>query len=663
MMAYHGSIADLLSRYARGIRGFDLLIRNPLHVCGIAGVIGRDAGEVRRALAPMLACQTHRGPDDEGTEIVEAGGWTAGLGQRRLSIIDLSPAGHQPMVHPQTGDVLIYNGELYNFQDLRAELAATGVSFRGHSDTEVILHALAQWGPRVVDRLYGMYAFAWLDRRNRKLLLARDPVGIKPLYIAQTADRLLFASEVRGLLASGLMKGEVDPSAVAGLLAFGAVQGPRTILKGATTIKRGALVEFDLSGSTIGEGRVIHRWTFPTPDPTMDEGRAVESLRTTLDTSIRQHLISDVPVGVFLSSGVDSTILASLAARHTERLRTFTVGFADNPDMSEAPLTERTARDLGVEHTEIQVTDDEALETTRSWMRSLDQPSVDGLNVYVISKAVRERGIVVALSGQGGDELFGGYPSFADVPAAARQMRRIAWLPKPVRAGAAALATARQPAAVRFKAVDMARTQGDIRDLYFHRRRMMSDAQLASLGVRAADLGLDACFLPPEAVEPDGEVAGDAVATISRLESRFYMGNMLLRDSDTNGMAHSLEIRVPFLDRRMLDLAFSVPGRVMLPDGRATKHLLRRAFHELLRPELAQQGKRGFTLPVKRWMTGPLRDQSEAAIRHLKHSGLLRAEGIDCVWRAFLAEPESPIWSRALTLTVLGQYVMDRGLR
>jgi asparagine synthase (glutamine-hydrolysing) len=631
-------------------------------VCGIAGIIARDSGEVRRALAPMLTCQKHRGPDDEGSEVVELGGWAAGLGQRRLAIIDLTPAGHQPMVHPETGDVLTYNGELYNFQDLRAELEASGVRFRGHSDTEVILHGLARWGPAVIDRLCGMYALAWLDRRNRKLLLTRDPVGIKPLYLSRTPERLLFASEVRGLLASGMVERAVDPGAVAGVLAFGAVQEPRTILKGVTTVPRGAVLEFDLSGGTIGEARTVQRWRFPAPDPAVDEARAVGSLRETLDTSVRQHLISDVPVGVFLSSGVDSTILATLAARHTERLRTFTVGFADNPDMSEAPLTEKTARDLGVEHAEIQITGADALETARAWMRSQDQPSMDGLNVYVISKAVRERGIIVALSGQGGDELFGGYPSFAEVPLGVRRMKKITWLPRSVRAGAAVLATARRPAMVRFKAVDMARSRGDVRGLFFHRRRMLSDPQLEALGVSAAALGLDENFVPHEALEADGEVAGDPVATISRLESRFYMGNMLLRDGDSNGMAHSLEIRVPFLDRRMLDLAYSVPGRVMLPTGRANKHLLRRAFGGMLRPELASQGKRGFTLPLKRWMLGPLRESCEGAVGHLKGTGLVRPQGVDSVWAAFLAEPESPIWSRALTLVVLGQYLKERNL-
>lgn len=625
-------------------------------MCGIAGIITRDAGAASSSLSAMVACQAHRGPDDQGIETVRCGPWTVGLGQRRLSIIDLSPAGHQPMVNAATGDVLTYNGELYNFQGLRRELEAEGVRFRGHSDTEVILHALGRWGPGSIDRMCGMYALAFYNARARTLLLARDPLGIKPLYIGRGGDgTVVFASEVRAVLASGVVSRDVNRGAVAGLLAYGAVQEPATFYAGVAPVPRGAVQEIDLSGERPGEARTIGRWRFPAVDESWNEARAVEAVKERLEIAVRDHLIADVPVGVFLSSGLDSTIMAGLAARHTERLRTFTVGFADNADMSEAALTKQTAADLGVEHNEIQVTGAEALASVRAWLGALDQPSMDGLNVYVISEAVRKRGIVVALSGQGGDELFGGYPSFADVPRAAAKMKQIAWMPAPVRAGLAGLATMRRPAAVRMKAADMARSGGSLRELYLHRRRAMSDGQLAELGIEAGG-AVDASFLPAGATD-DVEPCGDEVATIARLESRLYMGNMLLRDGDANGMAHSLEIRVPFLDRRVIDLAYSIPGRVLLPEGKANKHLLRRAFGPLVRPELASLAKRGFVLPIRRWMTGPLRETCETALAHLRSSGFVRPAGVDAVWSRFIAEPESPIWSRAFTLVVLGSYL------
>jgi asparagine synthase (glutamine-hydrolysing) len=294
-----------------------------------------------------------------------------------------------------------------------------------------------------------------------------------------------------------------------------------------------------------------------------------------------------------------------------------------------------------------------------AWLRALDQPSMDGLNVFVISKAVRAQGVIVALSGQGGDELFGGYPSFTDVPRARALLGRVAWVPRPVRAGLATMATMRRPQVFRQKAADMAGSDGSVLALYLHRRRALSDAQLRELGIEAAACGLDGYFLPPGAVD-GADTQADAIATISRLESRLYMGNMLLRDGDANGMAHSLEIRVPFLDRRVIDLAYTVPGSVMLPEGKANKHLIRRAFGDLIRPELAGLKKRGFVLPTRRWMMGPLREMCEGALSHLKGTGLLRADGVDWVWRSFLASPESPIWSRALTLVVLGSYLSRR---
>jgi asparagine synthase (glutamine-hydrolysing) len=629
-------------------------------VCGIAGILSPDPVRARDALARMVPALAHRGPDGEGAVTVEMGGIHAALGMRRLAIIDLSPAGRQPMVHPATGDVLVYNGETYNFADLRAELEREGEGFRGQSDTEVVLHGLARWGPAAVDRVRGMYAWAFLDRRAGRLLLGRDPLGIKPLYMARAGADLLFASEVRGLLASGVVPRRIDRAGAASMLAYGAVQEPRTIFEGITAVPPGAVLAIDLAGGRVGEPRVISRWRFPAPDPSMDEARAVGAVRETLEASVRDHLVSDVPVGVFLSSGIDSTIVASLAARHAGRLRTFTVGFSEDPDLSEAPLAHRTAADLGVDHTEITVSGAEGLAGAEGWLSALDQPSMDGLNVYLISGAVRARGIVVALSGQGGDELFGGYSVISDVLRAARALRPLAWLPAGMRGGMAALATAGRAGAVRAKAIDMARARPDLLELYLHRRRLMSAAQLAALGLDCPSLGLERSCVPPEAMREEGLlVAGDPVASLSRLESRLYLGNTLLRDGDANGMSHGLEIRVPFLDRHMLELVYSIPGRVLMPRPRAGKHLLRAAFSGLIRPELANQRKRGFVLPMRRWMLGPLREPCEAFLGVLRGSGVVEPAGVDGVWQAFLREPQSPAWTRALTLCVLGRYLHD----
>lgn len=605
----------------------------------------------------MIACQAHRGPDDSGAEYLDAGQHALGMGFVRLSILDLSPAGHQPMHHPTNGDVITFNGEIYNFAVLRRELEAEGIAFRGHSDTEVLLHALARHGPSVISRLEGMYAFAWYCKARQELLLCRDPLGIKPIYFASLPNAFLYGSELRVVTASGLVPKRLDHGSVFSMLAYGAVQDPRTILDAVQCLPPGSYQVFDLSKPISQMARPPQRyWNFPAMRHGITEQQAVEAVRTTLESAVHDHLVSDVPVGVFLSSGLDSTIMAALAARHTTNLRTFTVSFADEPDMSEGRHAAETARRIGAQHTEIQITGADALAAATRWLDSLDQPSSDGLNTYVISQAVRQHGIVVALSGLGGDELFGGYSTFASVPQMARLRGAIAWLPMSARRFAAGLAAVGKPSAVREKAADMLGSDGTVASLYTYSRRALSDQALAALGASTTGAGLDGHFLPPQAFAGWPGSNGDIVAAVSQLESRLYMGNTLLRDSDTNGMAHSLEIRVPMLDRRLLDLAYALPGSIRLPNGVANKHLLRVAFADLLPPEIASLSKRGFTLPVGRWIVGPLRELCEDGLNYLKHQGVLRPEGIDATWNSYLAEPHGRRWARAFSLCVIGLY-------
>jgi asparagine synthase (glutamine-hydrolysing) len=624
-------------------------------VCGIAGLIVHKEEIARKALSSMVTAQVHRGPDDVGEKILPFGDNVVGLGQRRLSILDLSPAGHQPMFHAESGDRIVFNGEIYNFGVFRDELSSLGVKWKGHSDTEVLLHGLVRWGPEFISRLEGMFAFAWLRSRERQLVLARDPLGIKPLYVAHTSQSFLFASEVRALMASQLVPRKIDSQAVAGFLAYGSIPEPRTFFQNVSAFPAGCYqtIEIDTVLKKSQSSPKQH-WSFPEIDSNLNQEQVLDSIARTLDASVRGHLVSDVPVGVFLSSGLDSTIVAGLAAKHAPNLRTFTVGFSDQPDMSESHMAGRTAALLGTKHTDIQITGPEAESAALAWLRSLDQPSVDGLNTYIISRAVRAEGIVVALSGLGGDELFGGYSSFGRVPRMSNMVRRISWLPAWGRSAISSVATLGRPEAVRQKATDIIRTNGGLVELFLQCRRTMSNRQLHALGIVPEQLDLTEDFLTQQARDQLTSTANDPVADLSQLESTFYMRNTLLRDSDTNGMAHSLEIRVPLLDRRMLDLVYAIPGHIRLPDGNANKHLLRHAFRDLLRPELVAQTKRGFTLPVGRWMVGPMRDLCESGLAHLKKLDILRPEGIDTVWRAFINGPDHERWSRAFALCVLG---------
>jgi asparagine synthase (glutamine-hydrolysing) len=630
-------------------------------MCGIAGIIAPDEQLVRKALPPMMDAQAHRGPDERDSTYLRFGNVSLGFGHLRLKIIDLSSSAHQPMIHPQTGDQIIFNGEIYNFQVLRRELEASGIRFRGHGDTETLLHALTEWGPeKTIPRLQGMFAFAYYEPARQRLVLARDSIGIKPLYIAQIPGGLIFASEVRALIASGRIERTLDPRGIAGLLAYGAVQHPFTLFKAIQSFPAGhyqILTRESFGNGYQPEEGLQRFWDFPAPDPDLTEQQAVPRIRQIIDDAVRDHLISDVPTGVFLSSGLDSTIVAGVAARHTPHLRSFTVGFEDQPDLSEFQLSRETAELFNLRHTEVHITNDDTLSATESWLRALDLPSLDGLNVYVISGAVRRQGITVALSGQGGDELFGGYPSFIEVPRLRSMASKAAWMPAAFRRSLARVATVGKSEAVRQKAIGMAGSDGGILSLYLHRRRAMSDPQLHSLGLEAGALGLSEDFIPPQSAADAAVDPCDITWSISRLESQFYMGNMLLRDGDADGMAHSLEIRVPLLDQRLLDFAFAIPGSVRLPAGGRPKHLLRAAFPELLRPALQRQGKRGFELPVRRWMLGPMRELCQSGLQTLKSIDLLRPQSLDSFWTAFEREPESPIWSRVFTLCVLGLYL------
>jgi asparagine synthase (glutamine-hydrolysing) len=629
-------------------------------MCGLAGIVTADENAVASALPRMVRAQNHRGPDDSGQTILRLGDLALGLGFTRLSILDLTPAARQPMIDGDTGDALIYNGEIYNFRSLREMLRKEGFSFTSTGDTEVLLKALVAWGPRALSRLEGMFAFAYYDRSANTLLLARDPLGIKPLYFSCKPGALVFASEVRAVLASGLASGELDRAGLAGYLAYGSVQDPYTLFKWVRSFPAGCWMEIPpkavISGSLPEPCR---HWVFPAPQGSADAREAAQLVRETLERAVRDHLVSDVPLGFFLSSGLDSTVVTSLAACSGADVRTLTVGFPGHDHLNEGEIAHRTAAALGVSHTEIFLTEANALEATVQWLSALDLPSIDGMNIFVISRVARAVGLTVAISGQGGDELFGGYPSFRDIPRVRQTLRRLALVPAPLRSRLADMLLAGKTEAVRLKLGDMVRSDASLLSLYLHRRRTLSDSQMATLGFDAKALGLSAGFLAPEVVAGLPIEESDSTWTISQLETRLYLGNMLLRDGDANGMANSLEIRVPMLDRRLIDLVLALPGSVRLPAPKADKHLLRAACRDLLRPEVTAQAKLGFLLPIGSWMLGPLREVCEGAMREVENSGVVDPAGASAIWQAFLREPGSSIWSRAWELCVLGRYLQN----
>ena len=623
-------------------------------MCGIAGIIHPSQSSALAGVRSMNEAQAHRGPDGDGTWHLRIGDVSLALGHRRLAIQDLSPAGRQPMGNPSTGDVVVYNGELYNVVQLRSQLAAAGALFRGHSDTEVLLAAFERWGIACLDRLFGMFAFALWAARERRLYLVRDPLGIKPLYWAANAGALVLASELRAVLSSGLVEHRVDPIGLQSLLAYGAVAQPRTMIEGVRLLPPGTWVAVR---SGFRRKRLPHstqtvlgvRRDAPRRDLSAASGRGTPHSAV---GAARSHLVSDAPLAVFLSGGIDSTAIAALA-REAREIDTFTVRLAEDVEMDEAPIARNTAAALATRHHEVVVRERDALHLASKWLSSVDQPSVDGLNTYVIARAAREQGIVVALSGLGGDEMFGGYSTFYEVPRllyAARAARRLpaAFSATIARRFASNSATRAE------KLHDLLDLDASAVSISLWRRRLLSDVQMKALGFD--DLG-HRQFLPPECDPWYGVPSNSVWGAVRAVETQLYMSNMLLRDADVFGMAHGLEIRVPLLDRRVVDAALAYARPSLDPRRTPNKPWLVEALAGRVPPEVLNRTKTGFVLPQARWMSGPLREAFEERIEATATSGLVDGRGVREFWERFFREPRGPAWSRAWMLGALGEWI------
>jgi asparagine synthase (glutamine-hydrolysing) len=633
-------------------------------MCGIAGILASDGRAVEPAVRRMMRAMIHRGPDDEGYEQFllgpDAGGAACGFGFRRLAIMDLSPAGHQPMVNGVTGDVLIFNGEIYNFAELRSRLKSQGCAFRSTGDSEVLLHALGAWGERALDELDGMFAFAFYHAASRRVLVARDPLGIKPLYVARVLDAIVLASEVRGVLASGLVPNELDPAGIAACLAYGAPQDPLTVHRAIRSLPSGTCEWLD-AGSLAGRPPASRRyWSFPEVERPAAEPEIVAAIRSDLAKSVRRQCAADVPLGVFLSGGIDSATMAAFAAMGTAaqgRASSFAVGYDVPGATDETQAAAETAHAVGTRHFQTIVDDEWSMLQWYEWLKAADRPSIDGLNTYIVSGVVKDHDITVALSGLGADELFGGYPSFRRVPKARLALAAVAWLPRGLRRGVASSLLGGLLADKRAKLVDLVSSGASAIELAALARRTQSDAVLQSLGLDARRLGLAPSYLPAEAIAPLESRSRDPFAAVSRAELALYTGNTLLRDADTNSMAHSLEIRVPFLGRRLVDRVSRLPGWARAPRGSQPKHLLRKAVSDRLPAAVFTRPKTGFSLPFGDWMFGPLRDQCEAAIGSLAACPLFDAGVVQKMWADYAARRKQIHWSRPLSLVVLGNYL------
>ena len=634
-------------------------------MCGIAGMIGRLDEPNRAALGRMSNAMVHRGPDASGTWVSapDARGWGALLAHRRLSILDLSPAGAQPMVDPVTGHVVVFNGEIYNFGDLRRRLVAEGQKFQSTGDTAVMLRAIGLHGPDAVSWLRGMFAFACWDPKQRRLLLARDPLGIKPLYLARSSDpdagwSVAFASELRALLASGLLgTPHLNPEGVATAVWNGFVIGPGTAVKGIDLLWPGRLLEVDDAGKEV---RQEDFWCIPdhAPRPAMDE----DGLAAILEEGMRLHLASDVPLAVFLSGGVDSSAMANMAQRAARSpIHTFTLAFEEQ-EFNEGPIARQIAAAIGTQHHEVVLTEGRFVENLDTALDSLDQPTFDGLNAYYMSHAIRAAGFTVALSGTGGDELFGGYTSYRDLPVLQRWCQRAAWVPRGLQVAVATLATwplrcsgAAVPPQTRWaKLPEMVRHSQDLLALYqLAYALFLPGFQRELLAPGFAEALADGLPLAMRQRVTAETRARTPLSAISVMEQRLFLGERLLRDSDVASMASSLEQRVPLVDHIFFESVDRLGDQARYrPLGR--KAMLRRIGLRGLDPMLFERPKRGFVLPFDRWIRRGLKNAMDQTLRDPQAIAPVGLDpgAVEQLWRAFLDGAPGMYWSRVWSVYV-----------
>jgi asparagine synthase (glutamine-hydrolysing) len=634
-------------------------------MCGIVGIVARNASVAPDVLERATQSLAHRGPDDSGTVIIRETvpeRVEVGLSNRRLAILDLSPLGHQPMQDAETGNWITYNGEIYNFREVREKLQQYGITFCSHSDTEVLLKAYGRWGERCLDELRGMFAFAIWDAKRRRLFLARDPMGIKPLYYSSSGQYFLFASEVRTLLGTGLVPRRLDRAGLLNYLTFGSVCDPITMIEGISALRPGHYLVWEK-----GSIRDVMYWDLA---PHGEKKRAAEKnehatkaerrdleddLNAMLDEAVRSQMVSDVPVGVFLSGGIDSSSLVGILSRAGARVSTFSIVFREEA-FSEAEYSRAVARAFGTDHQEILVSQNDVLDAVPHALPAMDQPTIDGLNTYLIARQTRAAGIKVALSGLGGDELFAGYSSFQTVPRMERFARSWKYLPSPARLTvAAAFALASSKTDENQKVAELLRADGELLHPYFLSRMLFTSRRCESLFVSRDEEALTRANSGLK--DSLSRVRNlDAINQVSYMESRGYMLNTLLRDSDVMSMAHGLELRVPLIDHRLAEKLFTFPGSWKL-NTRTPKPLLVGALQGTLPDEVVHRPKRGFTLPFEHWLREELRAGVEETLSKTGEgplAALLEPKAVLKTWKDFLGGRTS--WSRPWSLYVLERW-------
>lgn len=613
-------------------------------MCGIAG-IKANIKDRERCLRRTMSSLVHRGPDNRG----EYFDGDIALGHSRLKIIDLTSQGNQPMANESSNVWMVCNAEISNFKELRQGLEYRGHRFRSSSDNEVILHGYEEWGISCLDKLRGMFAFCLWDANKRELFLARDRFGIKPLYYYYKNGVFIFASEVRAILASGLVTKSLSLKGLETYLNYGGLKEPLTIIEDIYSLMPSHYIVLDES-----EFKISRYWDLldtKIPKSYLRTEDMLEQINSLLKESIKLNLLSDMPIGIFLSGGIDSSSLVSLAAQITPKLKTVSIVFSEEK-FSEIEYSRLVAKKYNTQHHEISITDKDLLENLVFCLQSMDEPTFNGINTYFISKVAKEAGLSVALSGLGGDELFCGYPTFK------RAMRleafRSFWikLPDSFRGISSATFKALFPDTSPNRKIAELLKRGVLNHPYFWMRMLFTEEERQHLLNRSISPAQE----EPSQIPATAIKELDIINQISYLEMTNYMVDILLRDTDSMSMAHSLEVRVPFIDHKLIELMLSIPGRYKL-DRHMPKPFLVRSLRGALPEKIFQRPKMGFVLPFDCWLRGYLRQEIEETLLSEDRilGQILNNRSVLDIWNGFLIHKVS--WQRPWALYVLKRWV------
>lgn len=621
-------------------------------MCGITGIVGNtiNSSVYQTAIQKMTDAIAHRGPNSQGIWNDEH----CFFGHRRLSIIDLSEAGNQPFISQDERYILIYNGELYNYKDLKFELqrAEHGSKnipyiFKTNTDTEVILASYLRWGNNCMKRFNGMFAFAIWDTIEQKLLIARDRLGVKPLYYQYKNNTLVFASEIRALIYSGIIDKKINQSTVAEYIQYATVHAPNTMLQDVKVLMPGNFLELHQNNLTISQYWNINDYAKSKQDLSYKE--TCQKVNELLTASVERRLVADVPFGAFLSGGIDSSAIVGLMSKvSSDKIQTFNVSF-DEGEFSEAKYAKQIAQKFNTQHHEIKLTPTDFLNQLPEALAAIDHPSGDGPNSYIVSKATKQAGITMALSGLGGDELFAGYDIFKRF----YELEKKAWLNIiPAKRLVGKFISAKKKSVQGDKTSEiLALNSINGYQAYPINRKLFNQSDYQSLLKNKYN---DSNFIF-NVIKNSTTDKQHILSRVSLYEIETYMQNVLLRDADQMSMAVALEVRVPFLDYQLIEFTLGVKDEYKFPH--TPKKLLIDSLGDLLPNEIVNRPKMGFTLPWKDWLKGDLREFCEDNIIQFSKRSFVNRDAVLIIWNRFLNNDPKITWSRIWHLVVLNNWI------